>query len=81
MTEAGVVALAYLIGSIPMAYVLGRVTKRIDIRSYGSGNAGASNVWVHLGKAVRPSTGRFRHLCEGGVSPSTWPASWGRAPG
>ncbi len=65
MTEAGVVALAYLIGSIPMAYVLGRVTKRIDIRSYGSGNAGASNVWVHLGKRFALPLGAFDIFVKG----------------
>ena len=41
---------AYLIGSVPSAYVIGRTVAGIDIREYGSGNVGASNVSVHVGK-------------------------------
>ena len=33
----------YLIGSIPTAYLLVRWTKRVDIRTIGSGNIGATN--------------------------------------
>jgi glycerol-3-phosphate acyltransferase PlsY len=35
---------AYLVGSIPAAYIAARLSKGIDIRKYGSGNVGASNV-------------------------------------
>ncbi len=52
MIETLVVLISYLIGSIPMAYLLGRLFKNIDIRDYGSGNVGASNVWVHVNKWV-----------------------------
>ena len=45
-----VLAYGYLLGSIPMAYVVARVVKGIDIRKVGSGNVGASNVWYHVGK-------------------------------
>ena len=41
---------AFLLGSIPTAYILGKLVKGIDIRQYGSGNAGASNVIQHVGK-------------------------------
>lgn len=34
---------AYLLGSIPTAYVLVRWLKRVDIRTVGSGNVGATN--------------------------------------
>lgn len=44
------VATAYLVGSIPSAYLIGRFIAGIDIREYGSGNVGASNVSVHVGK-------------------------------
>ena len=40
----------YLIGSIPTAYLFGRLLKRIDIRQYGSGNVGATNAFRVLGK-------------------------------
>nr|WP_031516269.1 glycerol-3-phosphate 1-O-acyltransferase PlsY [Desulfofalx alkaliphila] len=39
----------YLLGSIPFGYLLARLWKGIDIRSYGSGNIGATNVWRTLG--------------------------------
>ena len=35
---------AYLLGSIPFGYLLVRVFKKQDIRSFGSGNIGATNV-------------------------------------
>ena len=34
----------YLIGSISFGLIIGRVVKRIDIRDYGSGSTGATNV-------------------------------------
>jgi len=42
---------SYLIGSIPTAYLLGKI-KKIDIRKHGSGNVGATNVARILGKRV-----------------------------
>ena len=44
------VILAYLIGSIPVAYIFGRLLKGIDIREHGSGNMGATNAFRVLGK-------------------------------
>lgn len=41
--------LGYIIGSIPTGYVLGKLLKKIDIRNYGSGNTGFSNVYRLLG--------------------------------
>src|SRR3989338_1638823 len=43
-------AAAYIIGSIPTAYIFGRLLKGIDIREYGSGNIGATNVFRVIGK-------------------------------
>jgi acyl phosphate:glycerol-3-phosphate acyltransferase len=37
--------LAYLLGSIPFGYLLVRSTEGEDIRSFGSGNIGATNVF------------------------------------
>lgn len=45
----GIIA-SYLIGSIPTAYIFGRLTKGIDIREHGSGNVGATNALRVLGK-------------------------------
>jgi glycerol-3-phosphate acyltransferase PlsY len=44
-----VLILSYLIGSIPTAIIAGKFLKKIDIREYGSGNAGATNVLRVLG--------------------------------
>lgn len=44
--------LAYLLGSIPSAYVAGRMIKGIDLRQHGSGNLGATNVYRLLGAKV-----------------------------
>lgn len=41
---------SYLIGSIPTAYIFGRILKGIDIRKHGSGNVGATNAFRVLGK-------------------------------
>ena len=35
---------SYLIGSFPTAYVLVKALKRVDVRTVGSGNVGATNV-------------------------------------
>jgi glycerol-3-phosphate acyltransferase PlsY len=35
---------AYLLGSVPAAYIVSRWWRGIDIRQYGSGNVGAANV-------------------------------------
>ncbi|HEX6316939.1 MAG TPA: glycerol-3-phosphate 1-O-acyltransferase PlsY [Gemmatimonadaceae bacterium] len=40
---------SYLIGAIPVAYLAGRVFKGVDLRKYGSGNLGATNVLRLLG--------------------------------
>jgi glycerol-3-phosphate acyltransferase PlsY len=43
------VAAAYLVGSIPFGYLVGRFVGKIDIRQHGSGNVGATNVGRVLG--------------------------------
>ncbi len=43
------VPVAYLIGSISFGVLIGRVARGVDIRRYGSGNSGATNVMRTLG--------------------------------
>ena len=43
------ILLAYLFGSLPIGLLVGRMVKGIDVRDYGSGNIGASNVWRIMG--------------------------------
>ena len=42
--------LAYLLGALPFSIIAGKLLKGIDIREYGSGNAGATNTFRVLGK-------------------------------
>jgi acyl phosphate:glycerol-3-phosphate acyltransferase len=46
------ILLAYLLGSIPTGYILGRMLKGIDIREHGSGSTGATNVLRIVGKGA-----------------------------
>ncbi len=43
-------AFAYLLGSVPAAYIVARMVKGIDLRKHGSGNVGASNVARSISK-------------------------------
>ncbi|MBV4356110.1 glycerol-3-phosphate 1-O-acyltransferase PlsY [Pinibacter aurantiacus] len=49
MKEALIIVLAYLLGSIPTSVWVSRYFFDIDIREYGSGNAGATNTFRVLG--------------------------------
>ncbi len=44
------IIISYLLGSITTAYIISRLFMKIDIRKYGSGNVGATNVFRVLGK-------------------------------
>lgn len=44
-----VIILSYLVGSIPTSIIISKLVKGIDIRQYGSGNAGGTNVFRVLG--------------------------------
>jgi len=49
MNEVLLILLAYLIGSVPTAIWISKYFFKIDIRDYGSGNAGATNTFRVLG--------------------------------
>lgn len=51
MKELLIILLAYLLGSIPTSVWVSRYFFNIDIREYGSGNAGATNSFRVLGKS------------------------------
>jgi acyl phosphate:glycerol-3-phosphate acyltransferase len=44
--------LAYLLGSIPTGYLTAKYLKGIDIREYGSGSTGATNILRTVGKGA-----------------------------
>ena len=52
MSYAVAVVAGYLAGSIPTGYWLVRAVEHVDIRSVGSGNIGATNVWRVFGRRL-----------------------------
>ena len=50
MEYAAVLIGSYLIGSIPFALVIGKLLGKVDVREYGSGNVGTTNVMRTAGK-------------------------------
>ena len=49
LTLLAILAVSYIIGSIPTSLMAGKMLKRIDIRDFGSGNAGGTNAFRVLG--------------------------------
>jgi acyl phosphate:glycerol-3-phosphate acyltransferase len=52
MHPAAGLIVAYLSWSFPSAYLAGRLVKGVDLRTIGSGNLGATNVYRNLGFAA-----------------------------
>lgn len=50
MSDVAVVLAGYLLGSMPFGYWVVRIAKGEDVRTVGSGNIGATNVWRAYGK-------------------------------
>jgi glycerol-3-phosphate acyltransferase PlsY len=51
--------IGYLLGSIPAAYIVSRVSRGIDIRTVGSGNMGGANVMREIGTREGVLVGLF----------------------
>ena len=66
MELAGLYLYAYLLGSVPTAYIIARLAKGIDIRQYGSGNVGGTNLFYNVGKAWVVPLGLFDLFVKGG---------------
>ncbi len=49
-TASVIIAVAYLLGSIPFGYLIVRLTQGADVRETGSGGTGATNVSRNAGK-------------------------------
>ncbi|MBN1328536.1 MAG: glycerol-3-phosphate 1-O-acyltransferase PlsY [Candidatus Heimdallarchaeota archaeon] len=58
---------SYLVGSFPTGWILGKIIKNVDIREYGSGNTGFSNVYRLLGKGAAIITIIVDVIIKGGV--------------
>ncbi len=46
------ILLSYLVGSIPMSIIVGKITHGVDVRDYGSGNPGTTNAMRVLGRRL-----------------------------
>jgi glycerol-3-phosphate acyltransferase PlsY len=62
-----VLAIAYLLGSIPSAYIVGRLVKGIDIREVGDGRLGAAAAYRRVGLAGA-LTVAFMDLAKGAAA-------------
>ena len=67
MESVVVIVAAYLWGSVPSAYLVGRYLRGIDIRDHGSGNLGASNIMEQVGLRTGLLLGVFDSLGKGTV--------------
>ncbi len=54
--ELGLVAVGYLLGSVPCGVLCARLSGRVDLRRVGSGNIGATNVLRAVGKGAAALT-------------------------
>ena len=71
-TDAALVGLllvvaAYFAGGVPSGYILARRLRKIDIREYGSGNVGASNVTAVMGAKAGVALGAYDCLVKGAL--------------
>ena len=66
MELAALYVYALLVGSVPTAYLIGRLVKGIDIRGFGSGNVGGSNLFEAVGGRWLIPLGLFELFAKGG---------------
>ena len=65
MELAGLYIYAYIVGAVPTAYIIGRLVKGIDIRQYGSGNVGGTNLFFNVSKVWVVPLGFFELFGKG----------------
>ena len=65
VSEVGILTSAYLFGAIPTSYLVAHYLSGTDMRRFGSGNVGASNLATLLGTRIGLSVGIFDSLVKG----------------
>jgi glycerol-3-phosphate acyltransferase PlsY len=70
---------AYMVGSIPWAYLAGRLFKGVDLRTVGSGNLGTTNVLRVLGLPAAAVVFAL-DAAKGAVPVAVFPAAFGFEP-
>ncbi len=63
--ELGIILASYLLGSIPLIYLLGKM-RGVDLRKRGSGNIGAGNLWQMVGP-VEGTIGGIGDVAKGAI--------------
>ena len=81
MTTAVLVAAGYVAGSMTWGYWLVRLFRGEDVRTKGSGNVGATNVWRVYGRDARTAGGRCSTRPRASRRRSPGRSSSGTAPG
>ena len=57
---------SYLVGAVPTAYLIARLVKGVDLRRFGSGNIGGSNLYQAAGPGWLVPLGLFELFVKGG---------------
>ncbi|MBN1366434.1 MAG: glycerol-3-phosphate acyltransferase [Dehalococcoidales bacterium] len=67
LREIAALVIAYLLGSIPTAYIVTRIIKGKDIRRLGGGNVGSLNTIKSVGRLPGAAVG-FIDICKGAAA-------------
>jgi len=78
MNLALALAVAYLVGAIPMSWIVARLGAGVDLRAVGSGNLGATNLYRTLGWKYAIPAGLF-DMAKGAVPTLLLPGRIGSA--
>jgi glycerol-3-phosphate acyltransferase PlsY len=79
MEDFGLILLGYLLGSIPTAYLAGRLLRRVDLRQWGSRTISATMVYYHVSRWALLPVGLLDVLK--GAAPALLAMSLGRPRG
>lgn len=60
---------SYAFASVPIAYLTAKLLRGIDLRDYGSGNVGASNIWQSVSKPATIPVG-LAEIAQGLFGPA-----------